>query len=105
MEDDTIPVATLMECISVGSKSIASFPDRVTYPSTQYIMHQLPVALRKHFPQDLVSGEQVQYEDRVTELEIQYRPARTLEEWRNHVAAFDEDHRVHDELPWYRPGY
>lgn len=93
-----------MKCISVGSKCVASFRDEIAYPSSQYIMQQLPRS--EHFPQDLAFNRHEQYEDRATELEFTYHPAHSLEEWRDHVQRRNGAQEFElDQLPWYRPGY
>jgi hypothetical protein len=111
---------TAMDYLFVCAKHIATFPDGTAYLSAEYLMWSLPTWLHKHFPNNFDCD--AENKDRTTRVELSYRPARTLAEWRGEVPHVDDgihEHELDDGqtrgsvcrarfvegvLPWYREG-
>jgi len=87
---DLYDVGKLRGCLRyvfLAAKSIASFDNKnMAYPSAEYLMRRLPQESHAHFPSDF--DWTAPHEDRKTQVEVKYRPAPTLEIWREDIWAY-----------------
>jgi hypothetical protein len=99
-----------LDCIKLCAHRIESFQDGSVYPSSTYLMKQLPpavcgfVSLLSSFykgrnPDERESG-------RPTNFEWEYRHANTFKEWHEFAPPTGEL-AVHDlsDIPWYQQDY
>jgi len=80
-ENEKQELREAMHIIMMCARQMAAFnKGSMVYPSAEYIMSSLPKWLHTYFSADAFDRA-MEYSDRETEIEFEYRPAPTLEAW------------------------
>jgi len=99
-----------MKYIYLCAQRVSNFQDGTAYPSAKYLMRLLPEWLHPYFPPgdfNWNAPPRIENQDRTTNVEFSYRPARSIAEWSGIVPPVNDGVYEYfpDEIPWYSPGY
>jgi hypothetical protein len=106
-----LTMAILYECF----KRIECFPDKIPYPSAEFLMQELPERLHRYFPKEFDRERSCQDRNLVGFVEFEYRRARSFSEWREEwqerfacrPSTWMEEYDLNGprSIPWYRDDY